>query len=96
MAYIGHRCTCGHSDLNHRQDGTATTLGGCAATCQRPCGPLPAPEVIPTFDLKARPVDRVIVPGEGLPAEGGNYVIRTCACDACTALYEQTAQPQAA
>jgi len=96
MAYIGHRCDCGHSDLNHRQDGTSKSLGGCTATCQKPCGPIAEPEVIPTFDLKARPVERVIVPGEGLPSEGGGYVIRTCPCEACVALYEQTVQPQAA
>jgi hypothetical protein len=87
MAYIGHRCDCGHSDLNHRQDGGGESLGGCVATCQRPCGPMPEPEVIPTFDLKAKPVERVIVPGEGLP--GGGFVVRTCTCDACVALHEQ-------
>jgi hypothetical protein len=91
MARIGHRCECGHSDLNHTKDGTSQSLGSCTATCQKPCGPLAAPEVIPTFDLKAKPVERVIVPGEG-----GGLCIRTCACDACTALYEQTVQPQAA
>jgi hypothetical protein len=91
MAYIGHRCTCGHSDLNHTKDGTSQSLGGCTATCQKPCGPTPEPEVIPTFDLKAQPVERVIVPGEGLPSEGGGFVIRTCTCDACVALHEQLA-----
>lgn len=91
MAYIGHRCDCGHSDLNHRQDGTGTSLGGCVTTCQQPCGPIPEPEVIPTFDLKAKPVERIIVPGEGLPSEGGGFVVRTCACNACVALHEQLA-----
>ena len=91
MAYIGHRCNCGHSDLNHRQDGSSKTLGGCTATCQKPCSPTAEPEVIPTFDIKARPVERVIVPGEGLPTESGGFVVRTCTCDACVALHEQLA-----
>lgn len=89
MAYVGHRCQCGHSDLNHAQDGGGESLGGCVATCQRPCGPIAEPEVIPTFDIKAKPVERVIASGEGLPSEGGGFVVRTCACDACVALHEQ-------
>lgn len=91
MAYIGHRCDCGHSDLNHTQDGTTDSLGSCVTTCQRPCGPTAEPEVIPTFDLKARPVERVITPGEGLRSEGGGFILRTCTCDACKALHEQLA-----
>lgn len=95
MAYIGHRCDCGHSNLNHAQDGGSESLGGCTATCQRPCGPTPEPEVIPIFDFKARPIERVITPGEGLPSEGGGYVVRTCACDACVAVHEQLATASA-
>lgn len=91
MAYIGHRCNCGHSDLNHAQDGTAETLGACTTTCQRPCGPVAEPEVIPTFDIKAKPVERIIPPGDGLRSEGGGIVVKTCACDACIALHEQLA-----
>ena len=99
MAYIGHRCDCGHSDLQHAADGTADTLGLCTAdygvTCRRTCGPVPEPEVIPTFDFHGRPVERVIAPGGGLPSVSGAAGVKTCPCDACTALYEQLA-PQAA
>lgn len=95
MAYIGHRCNCGHTDLQHVHDGTETSLGGCTAgagaSCGRPCGPVQEPEIIPTFDLKGRPVDRVIEPGGGLASETGVLIVRTCTCDACTALYERAA-----
>lgn len=91
MAFIGHRCGCGHNDLNHTQDGTGESLGSCVTTCTRPCGPVREPEVIPTFDIKAQPVERIVIPGEGLPTEGGGFVVRTCTCDACQALYEQHA-----
>jgi hypothetical protein len=95
MAYIGHRCDCGHSDLNHTQDGAGKSLGNCTSTCQRPCGPIAQPEVIPTFDLKAKPVERVIIPGEGLLTESGGFAVRTCACDACVALHEQLTEAAA-
>ncbi|WP_055696530.1 hypothetical protein [Streptomyces silaceus] len=95
MAYIGHRCDCGHSDLQHAEDGTSTTLGRCAAeygvTCSRTCGPLNQSEVIPTFDCKGNRVERVIVPGEGLPSESGASIVKTCPCESCTALHEQVA-----
>lgn len=98
MAYIGHRCTCGHSDLQHTRDGTSNSLGRCTAgaggSCGRICGPQPEPpEVIPTFDSKGRAVERVIPPGGGLPAMGDASVLKTCPCEACSALYDQmTAQ----
>lgn len=95
MAYIGHRCGCGHTDLSHIHDGTSDSLGACAAefgaTCRRTCGPLTEPEVIPTFDSKGRPVERIITPGGGLPSESGAPIVKTCPCDACQALHEQLA-----
>jgi hypothetical protein len=93
MAYIGHRCDCGHTDLQHRNNGTSKTLGSCTANCGLscgfPCGATPEPQVIPTFDGHGRPVERVIAPGGGLPAMGDVDVLKTCPCDACVALYEQ-------
>lgn len=92
MAYIGHRCQCGHSDLQHTQTGEGDTLGSCTGSfsgCAPRCGPIPAPEVIPTFDTKGRQVERVIPPGDGLRSEGGGIVVKTCPCDACVALHEQ-------
>lgn len=93
MAYIGHRCDCGHTDLSHRNNGEGQSLGGCTGycgtSCGTPCGSMPEPEVFPTFDAKGRPVERVIEPGGGLPAMGDNDVLKTCPCAACAALYEQ-------
>lgn len=93
MAYIGHRCDCGHSDLSHAGDGTGENLGRCTAefgaSCKHTCGPVPQPEVIPTFDGKGNQVERVIEPGGGLPSESGNAVVKTCPCDACVAMHEQ-------
>jgi hypothetical protein len=94
--YIGHRCDCGHTDLQHQQDGTFTSLGGCTSMCNRPCGPLAAPEVIPTFDGKGRVVERVIAPGGGLPSMGGGVTVKVCPCEACVAVYERVTAPQAA
>ena len=96
MAYIGHRCDCGHSDLNHAGYGTGTTgLGACQGSfgnsCGRGCGPVPEPEVIPTYDGKGNQVERVIEPGDGLPSANGNPVVKTCPCDACVAVHEQLA-----
>jgi hypothetical protein len=96
MAYIGHRCPCGHTDLQHTQNGEDGNLGHCTAdfgsTCRRTCGPIPEPpEVIPTFDIKGNQVERVIEPGGGLPSENGNPVVKTCPCAACVALHEQLA-----
>lgn len=90
MAYIGHRCTCGHSDLQHRG---AQTRGGCTARaghpCQRPCGPVAEPQVIPTFDLHGRPVERVLAPGAAFPTLGSSGHLHTCKCEDCAALYAQ-------
>lgn len=95
MAYIGHRCPCGHSDLQHAGDGTGQTLGQCTAeygtTCSRTCGPVQTPEVIPTFDCKGRAIERVLAPGDGLRSESGTPLVKTCLCDACTALHGELA-----
>ena len=99
MAYIGHRCDCGHTDLQHTQNGEGDSLGNCTAdygvTCGRACGPIPEPEVIPTFDFRGRSVERVIAPGDGLRSESGAKIAATCPCAACQALYEQL-EPQPA
>ncbi|MFJ3170605.1 hypothetical protein ACIPJK_07445 [Streptomyces roseus] len=90
MAYIGHRCACGHSDLQHRG---AQTGGGCTARaghpCQQPCGPVGEPQVIPTFNLHGQPIERVIAPGGGFPTLGGGHHLRTCDCESCQALYAE-------
>jgi hypothetical protein len=49
MAYIGHRCDCGHTDLSHAGDGTDTNgLGSCqkgpsATPADADAGPSPLP-----------------------------------------------------
>ncbi|MET9517007.1 hypothetical protein [Streptomyces sp. NPDC002994] len=90
MAYIGHRCGCGHSDLQHSGEGPAGTCQAASgASCGRGCTPSPDPEVIPTFDTKGQPIERLIPPGEGLASMSGAPIVRTCSCDACAALHEQ-------
>ncbi|MCI3271428.1 hypothetical protein [Streptomyces cylindrosporus] len=101
MAYIGHRCKCGHSDLHHTQDGTGKTLGRCTADygkgCSRGCSrSIPEPEVIPSFDGKGRVVERVIEPGDGLASMSDSPTVRTCPCEACVALYAQVTATQPA
>jgi hypothetical protein len=51
--------------------------------------------VIPTFDFRGRPVERVIAPGDGLRSISGVKIAATCPCASCTALYEQL-HPQSA
>lgn len=90
MAYIGHRCSCGHTDLSHTGEGDkaqCTAVSG--GSCGRGCTPAAAPELVPTFDINGRSVERVITPGDGLPNEAGGFTVRTCACDACTDLHQQ-------
>ncbi|UWM52097.1 hypothetical protein N0X72_25465 [Streptomyces carpaticus] len=85
MAYIAHRCTCGHLPAAHPQTGRCTQLAG--RSC--PGGPCSArraaaPEIVPTWDAAGRPVTTIAAPGERLPGIGD-----TCDCAACTELYEQ-------
>lgn len=91
MAYIGHRCGCGHTDLSHTGDGTT---GACHArfgsSCGGKCAPA-QPEVITSFDAKGKPIEQITPPGEGLKSQSGAPIVRTCTCDECTALYEQLA-----
>lgn len=93
MALIGHRCKCGHNDINHTEDGDGKRLctAGGSGSCKRRCKPVTdvMPELMPTFDLKGNAVERVIPPGDGLGLDGGHPIGRTCGCDACQALYEQ-------
>ncbi|MFF3643428.1 hypothetical protein [Streptomyces sp. NPDC002564] len=93
MALIGHRCSCGHNDINHATDadGKRACTAKAGAPCGKRCKTLGDPEVMPTFDRKGNRVERIIPPGEGLPTETGSTGTRTCPCDACQALYEQLA-----
>jgi hypothetical protein len=44
MAYIGHRCPCGHTDLQHTQTGEDGNLGHCTADFgSTGCGPAAQP-----------------------------------------------------
>lgn len=85
MAFIDHRCACGHRMTQHRGAGRCQHYGG--AGCGNPCSPLsdmPAPELMPSFTAQAKPVDMITPPGETF----GNH-FRTCGCEKCAALYEQ-------
>ncbi|MFB7899957.1 hypothetical protein ACFC1B_26940 [Streptomyces xiamenensis] len=84
MAYITHRCTCGHLPTAHPRPGQCVQLGG--RNCPAPCSPRAAvePEVVRTWDAAGRPVTTIAAPGDRLPGIG-----TTCDCAACTALYEQ-------
>lgn len=95
MAFIGHRCACGHNDIQHT-DGTTSSIGTCTADCGRDCKSscsleLPEPEVMPSFDIKGNSVERILPPGDGFRAMGDHQVVTTCRCDACQALYAQLA-----
>lgn len=92
MAYIGHRCGCGHMDIHHDAGAKKTT---CSAnngnSCGKGCQKNPKASVAPTFDVKGNTVERVVQPGhrfgnEEKPQYGP---IRTCDCDACRALYTE-------
>jgi hypothetical protein len=93
MAFIGHRCSCGHNDLNHTQNdkGKRICTARAGGSCGKGCYPQGEPEVMPTFDRKGLRVERLITPGNGLETENGTHVVRTCTCDDCQALYQQLA-----
>jgi hypothetical protein len=93
MAFIGHRCGCGHNDLNHAEDdkGKQICTAKAGASCGKGCKSQGEPELMPTFDAKGGTVERILPPGDGLRAMGDSVVVRTCGCDACQALYEQLA-----
>ncbi|MGK5533335.1 hypothetical protein [Streptomyces sp. URMC 129] len=89
MAFIDHRCPCGHIALRHGGAPIRCLAGrGCDAN---DCGPTEdtAPEVVPTWDAAGRPVAAIVPPGEVVSGLG-----RTCDCGACRELYEaETGQP---
>ncbi|MFB7617802.1 hypothetical protein [Kitasatospora sp. NPDC056181] len=91
MAYIGHRCGCGHMDAQHKAGAAKTACQARAGlSCGGGCRKSVKSVLAPTFDVKARPIARVVTPGERI---GGNNGFVTCGCDNCQALYEQlTAQ----
>ena len=84
MSLITHRCTdCGHPDY-WRLTRMGENKANCPADgCTCRCVP-GAPQVVPTFDLAGRPVERVIKPGQ--PLYTG---VPTHNCDACKALYDE-------
>lgn len=87
MAHIGHRCSCGHGDLNHLV--SATGKRACKSNpCLRRCKRADQPELLPTFDTKGRTVERIVRPGDKLGADG-ELNVTTCGCDACRALYTE-------
>lgn len=93
MAFIGHRCSCGHNDINHADNdkGKPICTAKAGSPCGKPCKSLGESEVMPTFDRKGNTVERIIAPGDGLETESGVKVVTTCGCDVCLALYEQLA-----
>lgn len=89
MAYIGHRCACRHSDLSHAVDKAGKRR--CNTNpCTRRCRRNETSELLPTFDRKAQPIERIVPPGSGLDTEGEYaFSARTCDCDDCRALYTE-------
>jgi hypothetical protein len=89
VSFIGHRCGCGHSDLQHIALGNGRKCRASNATsCAKPCRKNPKSSVFATFDAKAKPVERIIPPGGRLATEG-NVGPTTCDCDDCKALYAE-------
>ncbi|MFD5081890.1 hypothetical protein ACFWOG_04510 [Kitasatospora sp. NPDC058406] len=87
MAYIGHRCGCGHMDTQHKAGAPKSTCEARAGlSCRTGCRKSVKSLLRPTFDLKGRPVERIVPPGERI---GGNNGHVTCACDNCEALYAE-------
>lgn len=83
MAYIGHRCGCGHMDIHHKPDAARSAcLANGGKSCGNGCRKNPKASVAPSFDRKGRPVERIVPPGERM-----GQVVKTCGCEACHALY---------
>jgi hypothetical protein len=93
MAFIGHRCSCGHNDLNHTENdaGKKVCTAKAGGSCGRSCRTQGESEVLPTFDRKGRHIERVLAPGDGLKTESGAALVKTCTCDDCQAFHEQLA-----
>lgn len=89
MAYIGHRCACRHSDLDHSISPTTNRRRRNGSPCKRRCSRRDQPELLPTLDPKARPIEAIVPPGQGLATEGGRTGPKTCDCDACRQLYTE-------
>lgn len=85
MAYIGHRCGCGHLDMHHKP---GTPKSACehnaGASCGKGCRKSTRAVLVPTFNSKAELIERVVRPGERLGDDNG---FRTCDCPNCQALY---------
>lgn len=86
MSYLAHRCTqCGHPDMwrlaqANRSRGAATRCPKRSCGCR--CTPNPAPEVLPTYGLNSKPVERIVRPGDSISPG-----MPTCGCEACQAMY---------
>lgn len=89
MAYIGHRCGCGHSDLQHSDSDTCQANAG--TSCGRGCTPDPESQILPSFDAKGTRIERVLPPGDSFKSVGGVSIVTTCTCDACQTLHQQLA-----
>ena len=85
---IGHRCACQHGDLSHRTNGSGKRECACQP-CTKRCRRSDVAELLPTFDVRGRTVERVVRPGDPLSTEGDSGGPRTCDCDACQALYAE-------
>lgn len=84
MAFISHRCGCGHLLINHKGPGHCAQKGG--AGCGNPCSKtLPPPEVVPTWDVQRRPITAIAEPGTSI----GHGYPTMHDCDACRELYAQ-------
>ncbi|KDN83450.1 hypothetical protein [Kitasatospora cheerisanensis] len=90
MAYIGHRCACGHLDVHHRADSASRehceAVGG--VRCGKGCRKSSTSILVPTFDLAGRRIETITEPGQWI-GEGAGYSRAACACDDCRALHAE-------
>jgi hypothetical protein len=96
MAYIGHRCGCGHTAIHHRTDkaGRAKCAAHAGTSCGRGCRMSKRSELLPTFNLKGRAIEQIVAPGGRLATASGEGGMQTCACDNCQALHAELVDAQ--
>jgi hypothetical protein len=86
MAYIGHRCPCGHLDIHHKPDAKKTSCEAAAgASCGKGCRKTTKAVLVPTFDSRGRRVEQITPPGEHIPGIGR----QACDCPNCRALHAE-------
>ena len=91
---IAHRCPkCSHPDYRRGETAVDGDRGSCVCGCKCTLG---EPQVMPTFDVAGRKVERIVAPGERLGAGVDNGLgntdgigLRTCACAGCKGLHAQ-------